>query len=275
MNFLIRLLALSFAVFVVSAEAKTIKYDLADIYSYPGYVVYPRLDLSNPKSAVLTLTKSAPLYETQLTSLEITFPTAAKFTATNFKLIEGNKYRAVVNGAWIYKEVVVEVEVFPLELRQAPIIRAYISERTAFINPQAEIPDMSALLFTIHGQLRDITPVRVIDNESILIGGKKVTLSLRDRIQLNAGPWTGTYIPDGFVVDVLWYGRGTKSIVIQAPVPPPEFDATEAVALVLSGTTDADRTISVKYKDRFGTELVTPPAQLKTLLDQAFGFVVP
>lgn len=275
MKFLVRLLTLSFAVFVVSAEAKTIKYELADIHSSPGYVFYPRLDLSNPKSAVLTIVKNAPLYETQLTSLEITFPAAAKFTATNFKLIEGNKYRALVNGAWIYKEVVVEIDAIPLQPGLSQNIRVYVSERTAFINPQAETPDPSTLLFTVNGLPRDITPVRIVDTESILIGGKKVTFSLRDRIQVNTAPWTGTYIPDGFAIDVLWYGRGTKTIIIQTPVPPPEFDAIEATALILSGTTDADRTISVKYKDRFGAEVVTPPTLLKTLLDQAFGPVLP
>ncbi len=274
MKFIVRLLTLSFAVFVVSAEAKTSRYELTAINGNPGYVQYPRLDLLNPKSAVLTVVKNAPLYETHLTSLEITFPTAAKFTATNFKLIEG-KHRAIVNGAWIYKEVIVEMDDIPLQPGLPQNIRVYVSERTAFINPQAETPDHSTLLFTVNGVPRDITPVRIVDTESILIGGKRVTLSLRDRLLINTAPWTGTYIPDGFVVDVLWYGRGTKTLYLQAPVAPYEFDSIEVIDLILSGTTDADRTVSVKYKDRHGSELTSPTMLLKDLLDQAYGPIFP
>lgn len=274
MNFLVRLLALGFAVFVVSAEAKTIKYELTDINANPGAIYYPRLDLSNAKSAVLTITKNAPLYEPQLTSLEITFANAAKFTATNFKLTDG-RYRAVVNGAWIYKEVIVELDAGALEPRQSPLIRIYLSERTAFINPQAEIPDPSTLLLMVHGQLRDITPVRIVDTESILISGKKVTLSLRDRLQVFNPPWSGVSSPDGFAIDVLWYGRGTKLISISSPFPWQEFDAIEPIDLIVSGTTDADRTIAVKFKDRNGYEMTGPQVLLKDLLDQAYGPVLP
>jgi len=274
MNVFTRLLTLCLAVFAVSAEAKTSKYELETPFSSgSGYVNYPRLDLFNAKSVVYTVNRNGTSLDAQLASLEITFPSAAKLTATNFKLVD-NKYRAIVSGAWIYKEIIVEVEVPPFFSRGTSRINAYVSERTAFIDPQTDNQNPGGLLFSISGEIRDITPVRIVDNASIVIGGKKVTLSLRDRLQIYPGPWTGTYIPDGFVVDVLWYGRGTKSIYVQAPVPPPEFDAIEVIAIVLNGTTDFDRTISFKYKDRSGIEITTSAVLLKGLLDQAYGPVL-
>lgn len=271
MNVFVRLLALCFTVLAVSAEAKTAKYDIEGINAQSGFIHYPRLDLSSASSVVFTVTRNSPLFEPQLTSLEITFPEAAKLTVTNFKLVDNSKYRAIVSGAWIYKEIIVEVDRIPFDSRNPATVNAYISERTAFINPQVENHNPNGLLFSISGNLRDITPVRIVDNASVLFGGKKVTLSLRDRLQVNPAPWSGTQLPNGFVIDTLWYGKGTKTIYIDAPVPPPEYDAIEVIALVVGGISDLDRTVSVKYKDRSGTEITGPVLLLKDLLDQAYG----
>lgn len=275
MIFFIRLVTLSLAVFVVSAEAKNIKYEFTDMNSNSGYVYYPRLDLNSAKSVIVNVVKNPPLFETQLSSVEITFPNAAKMTATNFKLVGGNTFRAVVNGAWIFKEVIVELDAFSLEPRRNSAVNVYVSERTAFINPQAEAVSPDTLLFSVRGMVRDITPIRIVDNASLLIAGKKVTLSLRDRPQVNPAPWNGSSRPDGFVVDVLWYGRGTKSVYLEAPIPYPEFDSVEVIALVINGTTDIDRTISVKFKDRHGFEMTSQPVQLQPLLDQTYGSILP
>ncbi|RYY74011.1 MAG: hypothetical protein EOO52_14135 [Gammaproteobacteria bacterium] len=270
MNVLARLLTLCLATLAITAEAKITKYDIENISSRPGYFQYPRLDLSNAKSATLTITKNAPLFEQQLTSVEITFPEAAKLTATNFKLVEG-RYRALVSGAWVFKEVIVEVDSINFEQRMPLNINVYVSERTAFINPQAENNNPGGLLFSVMGMVRDATPIRLVDSAALVIGGKKATFSLRDRLQVNPNPGSGNYIPDGFVVDVLWYGRGTKTLYLPAEVAPWDFDSIEVIALVFNGVSDIDRTISVKYKDQAGSERTSPPVPLKNLLDQVYG----
>jgi hypothetical protein len=273
MNILARFLTFFFAVLALSAEAKTTKYDLEEMHSNPGHVHYPKLDLANAQSVVLTVNRNAPLYEPQLVSLEITFPTATKLTVTNFKLVD-NKYRAVVNGAWIYKEIIIEVEAPPRFTQGISMISAYVSERTAFIDPQTENQNQEGLLFTILGNLRDITAVRYVDTVAVALSGKKVTFSLRDRPQVNANPGPGNLM-DGFVVDVLWYGRGTKTLHVQAPIAPWDFDSIEVIAIVINGVSDFDRTLSIKFKDRNGTEMISGPTLIKNWLEQAYGPFVP
>ncbi len=273
MNALARLLTLCLAVFAVSAEAKTTKYDLEGMYANPGYVQYPGLDLFNAKSVTYTVNRNAPLFEAQLASLEITFPRAAKLTATNFRLIN-NKYRAVVSGAWVYREVIVEVDAVPNFVRGPSVINVYASERTAFIDSPTENQPPGALLFSISGNLRDVTPARYVDTAAVSLGGKKVTLSLRDRLQVNSNPGPGNFVPDGFVVDVLWYGRGTKTLYLNAHIADWDFDPIEVIALIVNGVSDYDRTLSIKYKDRNGTEMTSEPILIKNWLEQAYGPVM-
>jgi hypothetical protein len=273
MKIFIRSATLLFSLFIFSAvEAKTVKYDLTELNSAPGLVQYPRLDLFGAKSAILTITKTPPSIEAQLTSLEITFPNAAKLIATNFKLIDGNKYRAIVPGVWVYKEVIVELDAVPFEPRLPARINVFVSERTAFINPQAEIPNPGALLFSAFGIMRDITPTRIVDTASVIVNTKKVTLSLKDRLAIND---LGRGVPEGFVVDALWYGRGVKTLYLVAPVPRPEFDNIEVVGLIVDGTTETDFQVSVKFKDRNGFEMISPRMLLKPLLDEAYGPTFP
>ncbi|MES2825004.1 MAG: hypothetical protein V4732_15470 [Pseudomonadota bacterium] len=273
MKFFIRSLTLFLAMSLfVSVEAKTIKYDLVQLNSHSGTIQYPGLDFFGAKSAILTITKVAPLFEAQLTSLEITFPNAAKLLATNFKLIEGNRYRAIVNGAWVYKEVIVELDPVQFEPKMHTMIHVFVSERTAFINPQVEIPNHSAVLFNAFGIMRDITPTRIVDTASTIISNKKVTLSLKDRMGTRE---SGVGFPDGFIVDALWYGKGVKTLYLPAPIPPQDFDTVEVIGLIVEGTTDADVSVSVKFKDRSGFEITSPRVPLKLFLDEAYGPTFP
>ncbi len=269
MKFLIRSITLFLAMSLfVSVQAKTIKYDLVQLNSHSGTIQYPGLDFLGAKSAILTITKVAPLFEAQLTSLEITFPNAAKLMATNFKLIEGNRYRAIVNGAWVYKEIIVELDPVQFEPNKHAMIHVFVSERTAFINPQLEIPNRSALLFDAFGIMRDITPTRVVDTASVVVANKKVILSLKDRLGVRE---SGVGFPDGFVVDALWYGRGVKTLYLGAPIAPWDFDSVEVIDLIVEGTTDTDLVVSVKFKDRNGSEMISQRMPLKHLLDEAYG----
>ena len=252
----------------VSAEAKTIKYELTQLNSNSGNVQYPGLDFFGAKSAILTITKVAPLYEAQLTSLEITFPNAAKLLATNFKLVDGNRYRAIVSGAWVYKEIIVELDPVQFEPKMHTMIHVFVSERTAFINPQVVIPNQSAMLFNAFGIMRDITPTRIVDTASTIVSNKKVTLSLKDRLGIRE---SGIGFSDGFVVDALWYGRGVKTLYLPAPIAPQDFDSVEVIGLIVEGTTDANLSVSVKFKDRNGSEMISPPMPLKHILDEAYG----
>ncbi len=269
MKFLVRSFTLVLAMLVfTSVEAKTVKYELTQLNSNNGSIQYPGLNFFNAKSAVLTITKGLLPSDTQLTSLEITFPNAAKLAATNFKLVDGNKYRAIVSGAWIYKEVIVELDAVPFESRAQAMINVFVSERTAFINPVVEGTNPGASLFMAFGILRDITPTRIVDTATAIVSNKKVTLSLRDRLGINE---LGRGVPEGFVIDALWYGKGSRTLYLMSPVPRQEFDYAEVIGLVMEGATDVDLFVSVKFKDRNGFEMISPRMPLKDLLDQAYA----
>ena len=267
MKVFIRSFILLLALFAfASVEAKTLKYALTQLNSHNGMFQYPGLDFFGAKSVILTITKTPPSIEAQLTSLEITFPNAAKLTATNFKLIEGRKYRAIVSGAWVYKEIIVELENVLFEPNARAMVNVFVSERTAFINPQVE--NQGLPLFTASGNMRDITPTRIVDTSSAVVSTKKVILSLKDRLGIRE---SGFGVSEGFVVDALWYGRGVKTLYFVAPVSRQEFDNIEVIGLVVEGTTDADLFVSIKFKDPTGFELISPRMRLKQLLDEAYG----
>lgn len=257
----------------ISSHAKTFKYDITNIWSSEGYESrYPTLEFSNVKSAGLTVTKDPLLTDWQLNSLEINFEKAAKLTATGFKKVSHNTYRAVINNVWIYRQIIVDVKETDLNAFSNPAIsiEVYISEKSAFIQPEEDIQGQP--LFTLSGTLRDISPNKIVDTGYITIDGKRVNFSLRERpgiIQLNNGD-----SKNGFLVDVLWMGKGQKTIAI--PFSPVEnFDQFDAVTLVLEEI-DGDfgtkqPVLSIKYKDQNNSENTSWQERIKPLLNGAYG----
>ena len=267
MKFLVRSFTLVLVMLAfTSVEAKTVKYELTQLNSNNGPVQYPGLNFFNAKSAVLTIAKGPLPSDTQLTSLEITFPNVAKLTATNFQLVNGGKYRAIVSGAWVYKEVIVELDNNPFVANAPMMINVFVSEKTSFINPQVE--SQGSLLFMAFGFMHDITPTNIVDTASVTVSGKKVDLSLKDRLGINE---LGRGAPGGFKVDALWYGKGVKTLYLPAPASPSEFDNFEVIGLIIDGTTDADLFASVKFKNNNSAEMISPRVLLKALLDQAYA----
>lgn len=265
MKTIFRIMVLLIAVGMISTvEAKTTKYELLNLSSQLGNALYPELPFYGATSAALTVTTNAPDPETKINLLEVTFPNTAKFRATNFKWIEGTKYRAYVADAWIYRELMVDVD---LNVNGGPLmIQVYISDRVGFVKPPVNAqPLPPIMLFSVYGMLNDVTPTRVVDQKVLTVAGKKLILSLRDRLSLN-----GQFIPEGFAVDALWYGKGTKTLILPAPFGRDMFDSVEVVALVVDENT-SDPMISVKFKDPSGNENASYSARLHDLLDQSYG----
>jgi hypothetical protein len=267
MKTIFRVMALLIAVGMISTvEAKTTKYELINLSSQNGdggNALYPGLQFYQATSATLTVTTIAPDFEPKISLLEVTFPNAAKFKATNFKLIEGTKYRAYVADAWVYRELIVDLD---FNAAGPVMIQTYISDRVGFIKPATNAQSFPPItLFSVFGSLNDITPTRVVDQKVLTVAGKKLILSLRDRLLLN-----GQFIPEGFAVDALWYGKGTKTLVLPAPFGRDMFDKVEVVALVIDGNIN-DPVVSVKFKDPNGNEIPSSPIRLRDLLDQAYG----
>jgi hypothetical protein len=266
MKTILRVMALLTAVGMISTvEAKTTKYELVNLFSQSGdsNIIYPGLQFFTVTSATLTVTTNPPEPETKITLLEVTFPNSAKFRATNFKLIEGTKYRAYVADAWVYRELMIDVDFNP----NGPlIVEVYISDRVGFVKSTVNTQTLPPImLFGVRGDLNDITPTKVVDQKTLTVAGRKLILSLRDRLVLN-----GQFTSEGFAVDALWYGRGTKTLILPAPFGRDMFDKVEVTALVIDGNIN-DPVISVKFKDLNGNEIPSNPVILRNLLDQAYG----
>jgi hypothetical protein len=271
MNFFNRTaILLSLLLVTPSSFAVTVKYELRDIQSNNGWIHYPGLDFSNATSALLTIEKTSPETEPQLKSLDITFPNAAKLSVKDFKKVDGFTYRAFVNNAWIYRQVSVDVSIFDLNNFHNPSISidVAISEGAGFINPEGE--EQGEQIFQVYGFLRDITSTKVIDNGSVIINGKRANLLLKNRLGVpspEAGGGAG-----GYTSDVLWMGKGEKTIYIPSDFPPNYYDFITPTGLVLEELTSPEGPmIGVIARDHNGNVIPSPMFRLKELLEQAYG----
>lgn len=275
MNIIARSLGVTLIALASSTTyAKTFKYDLLGIHSSNGPISYPNLDFSQANSAILTVNKDPLSPDVQISSVEITFPNAAKLLATGFKKTDFGRYRAAVNDVWIYRQVIVEVNGDDLN-RAGPIpvsVSVSVSEKSVFIQPETDTKGHP--LFNVEGLMRDITVNKVVDNESLILDGKRLNLSLKENLSF-ATPDARINGPrEGFVIDALWMGKGQKTIYIPAPVPQQEYDRYTAVGLIIesfSGPMGIEYTFSVKFTDASGYEERTPNMPLRHLLDAAFN----
>lgn len=263
------------SVISVSSYAKTFKYELTNIHSGNGEVTYPNLEFSQAQSAVFTINKDPLNTDLQISSVEIAFPNAAKLLATGFKKVNHDTYRAVVNNAWIYRQVFVDIRGVDFNSPQegAPIIEAFISEKFAFNQP--EIDPTGAHLFHLHGEgLRDITLSKVADMASVTLDGKRLTLSLKSNLSFapSGEPMSGHN--KGFVVEALWMGKGQKTMYIPAPFPAEDYDGIEAIGININehaAPNGSEYTVVIKFRDQNGHEIFTPEFPLPHLIGEVYG----
>jgi len=275
MNFIARSLGITLvALASTTTYAKTFKYDLLGVHSFNGVIHYPELDFDQVKSAVLTINKDPLSPDVQISSVEITFPNAAKLLATGFKKTEFGTWRAAVNDAWIYRQVIVEVrETNFNNAGPMPVsISVSVSEKSVFIQPEED--PKGHPLFNVEGVLRDITTNKIVDTESVIIDGKRLNLSLKENLTFAAPDVQVNGPREGFVIDTLWMGKGQKTLYVPAPVPQSEFDRYTAIGLVMeevNGPVGKEYFFSVKFTDSMGGEQLTPTLPLKHLLDAAYN----
>ena len=266
---------IAFTLASTSSFAKTYKYDFVGIHSNNGFIQYPGLDFGQAKTAVFTVNKDPLSPEVTISSLEVTFPNAAKLLATGFKKLDNtNTYRAVVNDVCVYRQIIVDISDVDFNLSQIthPRIEVSISEKSVFIQPETDFKGHP--LFFVDGDLRDITASKVVDTASVIIDGKRVNLSLKENLSFAppAVPVNGAR--EGFVIDALWFGKGQKRLYIPAPVPNSEYDRYDAIGLVveeLDGPVGKEYLLGVKFKDAGGFEQIIPAQPLRPLLNTAYN----
>ncbi|WP_444941367.1 hypothetical protein ACJJI3_02350 [Microbulbifer sp. ZKSA004] len=267
----VKTVAVSVALLAFGAQAKTFQYELQDLGSFGGELQYPGLDLEGASSATLTVDQKDQWSPAILTSLEINFPNAPSLSVSNFQVDDGGwRHEATVDGAWVYRQLDVVVDGLDLESLNNTMINidGYVSEAENFIGAERSL-NYDQRLFTVHGQLVDVTPSKIVDVATFTVDGKQVELSLRDNPTLDPNSNNGEM---AFVVELLWFGEGKEVYHFHAPFGD-ESKFYEAYKLEVTTTPgpDGDETaISVKIKDAQGMESETHHVYLEDMLRDAY-----
>lgn len=233
-----------------------------------GSQAYPGLDLSYAKKIKLKASNS--LYDPMLAidELEIVFENATNFKADNFKYTNG-AYRAIVEDVWIYRKVYVEV-MAPEQIASSKDI--YISLNVVDFEGVLDDVNMShgQPIYDAHGILEDVTPDVLVDQETIVLDGKNMTIQLFKRAKSGMEG-------EGFKLVTNWHGYGQRTIYLPAPFPMSDSHMFNAVGLEIEThqypAGFVDYLIGVKYEDAFGGYSQTTPVEpLPPLIEQAYGY---
>ncbi|WP_096085407.1 hypothetical protein [Agaribacterium haliotis] len=232
---------------------------------------YPGLDLNQLESMELSTESSEHSPEDKLTQLKLEFRNATDLVAKNFSY-DGANYRAIVNGAWVYKQVLVEVSGPEIHADGPVNVRLYVVEQQSNLNNPGH--SFGAELLSAEGHAEDITPNALADATTIKMQGKNLNLRLYKRIERDR--MSGQ---QGFKVETRWLGHGDRAFYVAAPFPAPEAERFTAIGLDIQSEIlpegETEFLFQIRYEDEFGGQTTTPLEPLRPYLDQAYGAAYP
>ncbi|ACV27595.1 hypothetical protein [Kangiella koreensis] len=233
-----------------------------------GSQSYPGLDLSNAKKIKIKASNSYYDPMMKIDELEIVFENASNFKASNFKYTNGS-FRAIVEDVWIYRKVFVEV-MAPEPLASNEDI--YVSLNVVEFEGVLDDVNMShgQPIYDAHGFLEDVTPDVLVDQETIVLDGKNMTIQLFKRAKSGMEG-------EGFKLVTNWHGYGQRTVYLPAPFPTSEAHMFNAIGIEIESNQMPDgfidHLIAIKYEDAFGGYSQTTPMEpLAPLIDQAYGY---
>ena len=217
------------------------------------------------KNIKLIASEETPSDKQKIIRAELVFEKAGKIVATNFEQ-DDIYHRATVNGAWVYKQVIVEIEAANvLKSNEFISIRLYVAESKSNLTPASN--GIGMMLTHGFGPLKEITPKKVADVTSLMMDGKRVTLKLYQKPTI-------TNQEEGFEVLIKWLGHGEKIIRSHAPFPTDLYYHHKAVGIkitpLLNGTTGDEVDYQIMYDDGSGIIHTTDPVLLNYILDKEF-----
>jgi len=252
MKLIIRLIGLVsiFGFNIAYAQNQTFELDELASYVTP---VYSRLDLYSVSKVKIVTEKSSDLSNKEILRAEIHFPNANKLVATGFKRID-NKYRAVVNNAWVFRQVIVDIIPEPyLESYTNANIEIYVAESGNYLNSSSN--ELGERMFAAWGILKDKTPNSLADTTSVIHQGKRAYIKLYQRESSNeAGDQHGHPVK----INHLGNGEFTRYIPINRNATAVAFLTTETEGVTF---------YSIRHKDEFGHLIETPPEPIEQLFN--------
>ncbi|WMS87942.1 hypothetical protein [Pleionea litopenaei] len=226
---------------------------------------YPNLDLNQLKSIRVIVEKDSWNDEGQIKRMDLDFENATDLTITNFSS-EFTTYRAIVNGAWVYKQVAAELNVYgPINDSTSFDLKLHVVEQTSNLNNPAESYGLQILQAL--GNFKDMTPNKLADASNVTVDGKRLNLKLFQKAETGMNG-------EGFRIDASWLGHGDRTLFLNAPFAPPEYGRFKAIAIDLNSVTlpdgNVDHQIQVRYEDEFGAQMTSGYEPLQYLLDVAY-----
>lgn len=238
----------------------------------PGHYyqpLYPNLNLNELNKISVQAVKKDFYPEVELEQMTLDFQYATDLVVKNFSR-EGNVYRAIVDDAWVYKQILVEVLAMePISNHSNLEIRLFVVEQSSNLDQPAQSFGMET--FNAFGNLVDITPNPLADETSLTVDGKNLQLKLYRNPTDVITPIYGNY---GFKIEADWMGHGNQAFAIPAPFGPMDADQFDAVSLQVESfpisPTEMDYQIAVHYVDKSGYPNSTPLMPLRDYLMQVF-----
>ncbi|WP_444933595.1 hypothetical protein [Microbulbifer sp. JTAC008] len=267
----VKAVAVSVALVAFGAQAKTFQYELQDLSSSQGHIVYPGLDLHEASSATLTIDQADRNSSPVITSLEINFPYASNLSVKNFKQDSSSgNFQASVNNVWVYRQLNIEMHGFDIQNPNDQMINidGYVSEADNFIGG-GQSGNSENTLFHAFGRLVDVTPSKVVDVEWLTVNDDRLKLSLRNNVTSASDSGFGG---NAFVIDSLWFGEGEETLYFEAPFGD-EAKFIEPYKLAvskISGPIGDEYFIKILAKDENGNEFETVELPLQDLLSTAY-----
>lgn len=229
---------------------------------------YPGLDLSYAKKIKVKASNSYYDPMLRIDELEIVFENATNFKASNFKYTNGS-YRAIVEDAWIYRKVYVEV-MAPEPLAANEDI--YVSLNVVEFEGLLDDVNMShgQPLYDAHGFLEDVTPDVLVDQETIVLDGKDMVIQLFKRAKSGMEG-------QGFKLVTNWHGYGQRTIYLPTDFPMSDAYMFNAIGLEIQSHQFpegfVEYLVGIKYEDVFGGYSQTTPIETLThYIEQAYGY---
>ncbi|EIK43700.1 hypothetical protein O59_003580 [Cellvibrio sp. BR] len=253
------------------SQAVTLKYELTDIHSGNGSIQFPNMNFNNATSAIITVEKNMG-QPPEVTRVDLRFANLKGISATQFSTGEWGRFEAYVPNAWVYREVKLQLEPTPFEPNNPMHISGFVSDKSSFIGTPMQ-DEWSNHLFMVHGTLTDITPNKIADTVTTKVNGKNLTLTLKSRLGVAPQNSAPAFAPEGFILDINWYGKGQKTVYLPAPTYGPDRDFFTAISLNILGTENTDPSswmLEIGFQDPHGGQMVAPSANLMDVLNQAY-----
>ncbi|MET1254631.1 hypothetical protein [Aliikangiella maris] len=235
--------------------------------NYPmsqSHPLYPGLELQHINKIKLWANHS--VYDNQLNiqRVDFDFEQASDISIENFTR-DGDRYRAELEGAWVFRKVILELETVNNQLNDIRF-RLFVAEQENYLSDT--FPVFERLL--LEGQAGFLMPdsEKVVDQLSQSVEQKTLNLTLFDRASLQTNGELA------FRINSIWFGKGERTLYIPVAFPIDTIHLNKAIAIVWDeiplGNGEFDYMIGVSYADQSGYVQTTPMLSVQQLLDDAY-----